>query len=188
MKKSTKLSESKANIEISSKQPDLSVLNLFLEEKSELPIIPINNKSLLTTTKGELLELNSKIIQNVNDGVIDGVDVKIFAKKGEMFFKALNDGLKGIVKLPQEKDYKRHGCNLSLRNSGVVYNYSVCGHPDFDELNFNATDAKSKLTELQAKLKPIEKETEFVNEDTGETFMVQPPAQTGGKSIVVKIE
>jgi len=163
-------------------------VNLFLEPLAEQEALPISNRSLLNLHKGEILELATEILQQVNDGILDDVDVKVFAKKGETFFKALNEGLKGKVELPQEKDYKKHGCTMRMQETGVIYDYSVCGHPIIDEVNQFLTEKKPLIEKIQKELKNIKTSTEITDEDTGETFTVKPPFKSSGRSVIITFD
>ena len=163
-------------------------LNLFLEPLAEQEALPISNRSLLNLKKGEILELATEILQQVNDGILDDVDVKVFAKKGMVFFEALNDGLSGKVQLPQEKDYKKHGCTMRMQDTGVRYDYSVCGHPVIDEINAFMADKKPLIDKVQKELKNLKTETEITDEDTGETFTVKPPFKSSGRSVIITFD
>lgn len=163
-------------------------LNLFLEPLVEHKALPISSRSLLNLHKGEILELATEILQQVNDGILDDVDVKVFAKKGIVFFEALNDGLSGKVGLPQDKDYKKHGCTMRMRDTGVRYDYSVCGHPIIDEINSFMAEKKIALDMAQKQLKAIKTETEITDEDTGETFTVKPPFRSAGRSVIITFD
>lgn len=162
--------------------------NLFLEPLAEQESLPIASRSLLTLRKGEILELATQILQQVNDGIIDEVDVKVLAKKGETFFKALNDGLSGKVELPQEKDYKKYGCTMSMQDTGVRYDYSVCGHPMLDAINSFIAEKKFVVDKIQKELKGFTKPGEIVDEETGETIPVNPPIRTSGRSVVIRFD
>lgn len=162
--------------------------NLFLEPLAEKEVLPISNRSLLNLKKGEILELATEILQQVNDGILDDVDVKVFAKKGMVFFEALNEGLSGKVQLPQEKDYKKHGCTMRMQDTGVRYDYSVCGHPVIDELNAFMADKKPLIEKVQKELKNLKTETEITDEDTGETFTVKPPFKSSGRSVIITFD
>jgi len=163
-------------------------LNLFLEPKSELVQFPIAERSILNAGKGDILELASDIIQNVNDGILDGVDAKVFAKKIELFAVALKEGLKGMVNIPQPKDYKKHGVSMSEQMMGVRYDYSNCNHPRYNELleQQNVIDVEMKA--IEAQLKALKSTSDITDEETGETFAnVMPPTKTGTLSIVMKL-
>lgn len=163
-------------------------LNLFLEPLKDKEALPIEKRTLLQLHKGEILELATEILQQVNDGILDDVDVKVFAKKGEVFFKALNEGLSGKVELPQEKDYKKHGCTMRMQDTGVRYDYSACGHPVIDELNQFMADKKPLIDKVEKELKGLKSETEITDEETGETFTVKPPFRSSGRSVIITFD
>ncbi len=161
-------------------------LNLFLEPLQEIEKYPIENKTILTLKKGELLELASKVVQDVNDGLIDGVDVLIMAKKLELFFDALKAGIKGNVQLPQPTDYKKHGAILNEQVMGVKYDYSVCGHQEYDDLISQINPAKARIKQIEDQLKKAV-DGKIIDKDTGEEIEVKKPLKSGTNTIVVKI-
>ncbi len=163
-------------------------LNLFLEPLNDKEALPIEKRTLLQLHKGEILELATEILQQVNDGILDDVDVKVFAKKGMVFFEALNEGLSGKVELPQEKDYKKHGCTMRMQDTGVRYDYSACGHPVIDELNQFLSEKKPIIEKVQKELKGLKSETELTDEGTGETFTVKPPFRSAGRSVIITFD
>jgi len=163
-------------------------VNLFLEPLDDKVSLPIEKRTLLNLHKGEILELATEILQQVNDGILDDVDVKVFAKKGMTFFEALNDGLKGKVELPQDKDYKKHGCTMRMQDTGVRYDYSECGHPVIDEVNQFLTEKKPLIEKIQKELKNLKTSTEITDEDTGETFTVKPPFKSSGRSVIITFD
>lgn len=161
-------------------------LNLFLEPKKDIEKYPIENKCILNLKKGELLELASKVVEDVNDGLIDGVDVLIMAKKLELFFDALKAGVKGNVQLPQSNDYKKHGAVLNEQIMGVRYDYSVCGHEEYNQLSANITPAKDRMKKIEDMIKKAV-DGLIIDKETGEEIKVNKPLKTGTNTIVVKI-
>lgn len=162
-------------------------LNLFLEELSSITPFEIENKKALELTKGEILETSSKILQDVIDGFTDGIDVLILAKKLEIFSEALKEGVKGHVEMPEDKDFKKHGCVLNTQLMGVRYDYSVCGHTVWNELN-------EKQTAIKEEMKPIEKlikgakDGSYIDEETGELVPCTPPLKSGTQSLIIKVK
>lgn len=161
-------------------------LNLFLEPKNEIEKYPIENKAILNLKKGELLELASKVVEDVNDGLIDGVDVLIMAKKLELFFDALKAGIKGNVVLPQSTDYKKHGAVLNEQVMGIRYDYSVCGHEEYNELSSKIIPAKERMKKIEDQIKKAV-DGLIIDKETGEEIKVNKPLKTGTNTIVVKI-
>lgn len=161
-------------------------LNLFLEPKQEIEKYQIENKGILSLKKGEILELASKIVEDVNDGLIDGVDVLIMAKKLELFFDALKAGVKGNVQLPQSKDYKKHGAVLNEQVMGVRYDFSVCGHEEYNYIASQINPAKERMKKIEDQIKKAV-DGLIIDKDSGEEIKVNKPLKTGTNTIVVKI-
>ena len=161
-------------------------LNLFLEPKKDIEKYPIENKGILSLKKGELLELASKVVEDVNDGLIDGVDVIIMAKKMELFFDALKAGIKGNVSLPQSTDYKKHGAVLNEQLMGIRYDYSVCGHEEYNELVSEITPAKERMKKIEDQIKKAV-DGLIIDKENGEELKINKPIKTGTNTIVVKI-
>lgn len=161
-------------------------LNLFLETKQDIEKYPIENKGILILKKGELLELASKVVEDVNDGLIDGVDVLIMAKKLELFFDALKAGVKGNVSLPQSNDYKKHGAVLNEQIMGIRYDYSVCGHEEYNNLSSQIIPAKDRMKKIEDQIKKAV-DGIIIDKETGEEIKINKPFRTGTNTIVVKI-
>lgn len=161
-------------------------LNLFLEPIKDIEKYPVENKPILNLKKGELLELASKVVQDVNDGLIDGVDALIMAKKMEVFFDAILAGIKGNVSLPQSVDYKKHGAVLNEKMMGIRYDYSVCGHEEYNELISEINPAKERIKKIEDQIKKAV-DGVIVDTDTGEEVKIKAPIKMGTNTIVVKI-
>lgn len=161
-------------------------LNLFLEPINEIEKYPIDGKGILSLKKGEILELASKIIQDVNDGLTDSIDVLIISKKIELFMDALKAGLDGNVVLTQSKDFHKHGAVLNEQFMGVKYDYSVCGHNEYNHLKPQQEAINARLKEIEGQIKKS-KDGFIVDKETGEAIEVKPPLKTGKNTIVVKI-
>jgi len=161
-------------------------LNLFLEPKKDIEKYPIENKNILHLKKGEMLELASKIAQDVNDGFIEGVDVLIMAKKLETFFDALKVGIKGNFSLPQSNDYKKHGAVMNEQLMGIRYDYSVCGHEEYNDLASQLNPIKDRMKKIEDQIKKAV-DGIIVDKETGEEIKINKPIKSGTNTIVVKI-
>ena len=187
------------NEEVSKEQTGLSFeldsLNLFLEQKKELSIVPMDRTSLLTAEKGDLSEMVSDILQNVNDGVLDAMAVNVFAKKGEYIFKSLLEGIKGKVHIPDGSEYTVFNTVISQRATGVKYLYSHCGDPEWDGLFELSKDIKERMDARQLFLKGVKEPTEqseVIDEQTGEVTqqacVIKPVVKTGGVSLIFTLK
>jgi hypothetical protein len=168
-------------------------LNLFLQPKSEVAVIPLENKSLLTANRSELSVMVSRVLEGVDDGNADPLDVFIFAKKGSKVFDAILEGLKDKVDLQGET--AKHNCDLREQQTGVRYEYKGCGDPEWDDLNaqVQSLQLRLKARELFLKgLKGANEIDEIIDEETGElvypAVTVYPPLKTGGTSIIVTVK
>lgn len=162
-------------------------LNLFLEELSSITPFEIENKNALVISKGEILETSSKIIQDVIEGFTDGIDVLILAKKLEIFAEALKEGVKPHVDMPEDKDYKKYGCVLNTQLMGVRYDYSVCGHAVWNELNEKQIAIKDAMKPIEKLIKGA-KDGHYIDEETGELVACTPPLKTGTQSLIIKVK
>jgi hypothetical protein len=170
-------------------------LNLFLQPVETTDIVPIEDKSLLTVDKSELSEIASKIVEAVDDGIADGLDTLIMAKKGAYVFDAIIEGMKGKARLPEGKGYLKHFCDIREQSTGVRYYFEGCNDPVWSDLNMQMLDLKERISKREAKLKTFTKPTQVedeVDEDSGEVIMdarvINPPVKTGGQSLIFTIK
>ena len=79
-----------------------------------------------------------------------------------------------------------HGAKLTVKETGVKYDFSRCGDPEYNELTARLEELQRKVKERQDFLKhiPASGLTEL-NEETGEVVFVTPPARSAGESIVI---
>jgi hypothetical protein len=170
-------------------------LNLFLQPKEEVALLPVENKKLLTANKSDLSLMASLIVEGVDDGNADPLDTLILAKKGAYVFTSIVEGLKGKVQAPESKDYSKHFCEIASRMTGVSYSYDKCNDPVWTSLAGDLAVLQEKIKAREAWLKSFSKPTqvnEQVDEDSGEVIMearkIYPPAKMGSESIIINIK
>lgn len=169
-------------------------LNLFLQPKQEVAVLPIENKSILTSDRSDLSLMASRILEGVDDGYADPLDTLLMAKKGLYVFEGIVEGLKGKVVVP-EKGYSKYHCSVSERMTGVKYHFDECNDPVWDDLYDQYKTIEFRLKERQEWLKTITKPTMVeadIDEDTGEEIAparkINPPVKMGGMSVVISIK
>jgi len=168
-------------------------LNLFLQPRSEVATLPIENQKLLTATKSDLSEMASMIMEAADDGFADPMDTLIIAKKGEYVFKAIVEGMKGKCILP-EKGYEKHNVAMSERATGVQWHYDTCNDPEWNNLNAQKISIDEQLKVREAYLKGLGKPLEVaasVNEETGEetpAHTVYPAVRVAGESLILSLK
>ena len=69
-------------------------LNLFLQPKKDVAVLPVENISLLSATKEDLSLMASKIMEGVDDGITDPLDLLILVKKGLFVLESINENVR----------------------------------------------------------------------------------------------
>lgn len=168
-------------------------LNLFLQPKIDVAVIPLENKSLLTADRSELAVMASRVLESVDDGNADPLDVFIMAKKGAKVFEAITEAMKGKVTLQGETS--KHNCDLREQMTGVRYDYDGCRDPQWNDLNAQVQELQLRLKVRESFLKGLKGAKEIdavVDEETGEeiypAITVYPPVKMGGTSIIVTVK
>ncbi|MDB5288575.1 MAG: hypothetical protein JWR05_3524 [Mucilaginibacter sp.] len=170
-------------------------LNLFLQPVEETSVYPIESKTLLTTEKSDLSEIASQIVEAVDDGFADPLDTYIMAKKGSYVFDSIVEAMKGKAKIPEGKNYAKHGCEIREGATGVRYYFESCNDPIWNELNMQMVALKEKLSEREKWLKGFTKTTEveeIADTDTGEIIQdkrtIHAPVKMGGQSLILTLK
>lgn len=158
-------------------------------------MFPVKNKTLLTSTKAELSDIASKIVESADDGYTDPLEVMIQAKKGFYVFDSIIKAMAGKASIPEGKTYETHSCLISQRATGVKYYYDGCNDPEWNALSAQLNDVKERMETREAYLKSLKgpvKIEELVCEDTGEilkdAITVFPAAKIGGESLVFNLK
>jgi len=169
-------------------------LNLFLQPKEEVAVLPIENKTLLTSNKSDLSYMASLIVEAVDDGYSDALDTLIMAKKGMYVFESIVDSLKSKVVVP-EKNHERYSCKVSERQTGVKNYFDGCNDDVWTSLSLELAILEERIKEREAWLKTFTKPTyigDQVDEESGEVIMsarvINPPVKTGGISVIIGIK
>lgn len=167
-------------------------LNLFLQPTQDTYVVPLESVTLLNADKSELSEMASIILESVDDGNADPLDVLIIAKKGKYVFDALVEGMKGKVYL-EDKNFTKHNVAIRKQDTGVRYFYDGCNDEKWSEINNQILALQEKQKQREEFLKSLKGETkEFVNEETGEVEVfenpVYPPSRIGTPSLICTIK
>jgi hypothetical protein len=169
-------------------------LNLFLQPRTEVAVLPIENKSILTSDRSDLSLMASRIIESVDDGFADALDTYIMAKKGSYVFDGIVEGLKGKVQIPEGKNYEKYHCAIREQQTGVKYYFEGCNDPVWAELSNQLAAIKFQLKDRETWLKSFTKPTQVeaeANEDGEEIAparVINPPVKSGGISAIVTIK
>lgn len=144
---------------------------------------------LLNWSKSEITEKAQSIVFAVAEGIADPLQEYIKVRKGKELLDQAEKNLKPYLDgLTLNKGEQYYGCDIVEKETGVSYDYSACNDPEWNSLNAAIEMAKEELKEREKFLKGISKPLPSFNEETGETFTINPPIKSGklGKAITIK--
>lgn len=148
--------------------------------------------NLKNLNKRAIEEIVNAAADKVMDGEIDSIDSLILAKKGVELFtqfeKKVRPIAEGHSKIGQNETYKKFDCELTSSMQGVKYDFSGCGDKIYQAAKEVADKATEALKERETFLRAVVKKMVWVDEETGETWEIQPPVKSGKLGIMVKIK
>lgn len=153
-------------------------------------LMPEGN-NLLKMDMGTIETIARAIVQEVQDGNKDAMDVLIYAKKGATFFKAIDDNVKEFAYAKQYatkgNPYAAHGCKVESSELGVKYDYASSGSTEWQLLKAKADAAKKALEDHEKFLKSIHGSISMNDKDTGEVMEVREPIKSGTMGYKISI-
>lgn len=153
------------------------------------------NKFELEVSTSTLLDLNKSYIsnvleqtkQNLNDGNVDALRLFITAKKGQELFSQLEKTVRPYAeqetRISKGEVYKKFGCDITERMTGVSYDFTSCDDQIWNELNSQIESLTEKKKEREKFLKTI---TKPIFDENG--IEIKPPIQKGrlGLNVLIK--
>lgn len=147
-----------------------------------------------------LIDLNKQYISetvrmataSVTDGFFDPIKALVYAKKGQELFTALEKSIRPIAedkqRLAKGETYSLHNAEVAQRESGVKYDFSVCGDLEWDALKAKSDALAVELKAREDFLKKVTKDLEVVDTDSGETYTIHPPIRSGKLGLTISIK
>jgi len=142
-------------------------------------------------TKAGIAETADQIVQALDNGEVNPLDLKLA-------FKAIEDlgkKVKGTLDthLVEEaskytKTFMYKGSEFNTMEAGTRYDYSVCGHTEYNELAAEMIRIDKRMKEIEKDLKGIKGSRTEVNEDTGEIIKLYPPKKTSTTTVSTTIK
>jgi hypothetical protein len=139
-------------------------------------------------------ELAIQIVEAIDAGDLNPLDIHYQVKAMEDFIKMLtaNSRYKDAVLtegMKHGKSFQFNGSKMEIKETGVKYDYSKCGDPNWQMLENQITELKDKQKAVEAHLKVLPAEgIEVVNADSGEVIKMYPPVKTSTTSIAVTLK
>ncbi len=152
------------------------------------------NMAAFAVSKANREELAIQIVEAIDAGDLNPLDIHYQVKAMEDFIKMLtaNSRYKDAVLtecMKHGKSFQFNGSKMEIKETGVKYDYSKCGDPNWQILENQISELKDKQKAVEAHLKVLPAEgIEVVNADSGEVIKMYPPVKTSTTSIAVTLK
>lgn len=166
---------------------------------------PISVLHLFDTTKDDRNTFVIQIVEKMESGAVDPLKIHAQVKCMEDIIDRLtNTDEKKGKNLPEAKAYKKYLLDAAkdygkekfqafngewkVGEFGTKYDYAQCGDTEWLELDAEFKEISEKKKNREKFLQSITKRTVIVNEESGETSEIYPPAKssTTGVSLSLK--
>lgn len=152
------------------------------------------NMAAFAVSKANREELAIQIVEAIDAGELNPLDIHYQVKAMEDFIKMLtaNSRYKDAVLtegMKHGKSFQFNGSKMEIKETGVKYDYSKCGDPNWQLLEDQISELKDKQKAVEAHLKVLSAEgIEIVSNETGEVIKMFPPVKTSTTSIAVTLK
>jgi len=141
-------------------------------------------------TKSQINEGVQNVIDLVNDGEVNPIQVATSLKAIETAIKAIKDGIGEAIEDEAAKEsgstFERDGHSYNVRNSSR-YDYSDCGDPVLTKLTEKASDITEERKDRETLLKALKKPLSVVDDETGEIVEVYPPVKMSKTVVAITL-
>jgi len=145
--------------------------------------------AILPTTKEQITTFAAKLETELQSGTVNPLDIIRVQKCFEKVFDKVKPTLSELARVEAEKygkSFEFKGAKIELAEVGVKYDYSKCGHVDYDYLIDQIDKLNERKKNIEAMLKTIKEPTNMVSE-FGEAMTVYGPTKTSTSSIKVTV-
>ncbi|WP_289872904.1 hypothetical protein [uncultured Duncaniella sp.] len=152
-------------------------------------IQPLNNTMALS--KSSQTDFANNLIKSVTKGEVDPIaafcQIRGLSDSLSLFLK--NEEVKEAVDKAKEKwgsaPAEFHGAKLTITESGVKYDFSVCNDSKWNDLYEQKKEIEALLKEREAFLRGIRQCETVVDEETGEISKLYAPARSASTCVKV---
>lgn len=143
-------------------------------------------------TKESQTNLAAAIVDRVNDGSITALDAKIYLKSAEAVISQAQDGIDYHARREAEqfgeRSFLNKGVKIELAETGIKYDYKMCGDPVLDAMETELADLKKRITARQKFLQGIAGSMTIVDEKTGEILTLYPPVRSSNDGLKISFK
>ena len=158
----------------------------------ELPTTATGVLNLFNTSKEGISLFASKVVNEVEDGKIDPLKVKLWCKTlteiAEKIDKATKEHQRKEAEKYGDKPFMFAGAELHLTSVRTEYDFSVCGDHELEDLNHTFETVKADIKKREEFLKALPHPTTIISTFTGEVITIKPPLKKQTEGIRVSIK
>jgi len=155
--------------------------------------------SIFDTSKAQRVSFATDVINRIKEGLISPLKAHIQIKAMEDMLSNLTDRKTATgaeyMQLVLEEAYKvgnkfeLYNTAFQIKETGVKYDYSKCGHPEWNQLKSEMIKLEERLKTCELFLKTIPAAgMEIMDRETGELVTVYPPSKTSTTSVAVSMK
>lgn len=162
---------------------------------------PVSMLALMNSNKSQRRSFCLQIIEQIENGDVDPLQVHVFLKSLESIFKTLTDEKTGkdfaeryklalVAAAEKEggKSFDKYNASFQIKEAGTVYDWSKCEDLALDILLEKQRVTNEQVKERQEFLKAVpEKGLVVTDPETGETMTVYRPAKSSTTTIAVTL-
>jgi len=156
-----------------------------------LPDSPSSVLQLLNADKKALQLFASVIINDVEDGKENPLEIHVLLKKYEYVMDAIKAGIKDNVSREAakygDKEFEYGGAKCHYTATATSYDFSVCNDAKLNEMERQAEILKNEIEARKTFLKGIKEPLMIVNDD-GEVIPVYPANKKQSMGLKISIK
>jgi len=143
------------------------------------------------TSKARIQNFEDQVVSSVKDGITNPLKIQVylksFIKAGEGILNRISEDV--LIEAEKHgKSFEAHGARVDVSELGIKYDYEHCQDKDWERLNSEFNNIAEKKKDRETFLKTLKKPITVVDEETGETWKINPPIRksTTGVKITIK--
>lgn len=151
--------------------------------------------SLFETNKSQRQSFALGVVDAITEGRVDPLKIHLQVKCMEDIIKLLNSNtiykseVLGAAEKMGQKTFEFQSSKFEIKETGVKYDYSKCDHPRLKQLYEEQEKLCAEIKDIEALLKTVpDRGMTIVEEDSGETYTVYPPAKSSTTSVAVTLK
>lgn len=162
---------------------------------------PISMLALLNSNKAQRKSFCLQIVEQVENGEVDPIQVHVFLKNIEQIFKTLTDEKTGKEFATRYKDalmnavskeagnsFEKYNAKFQIKEAGTKYDWSVCKDVLLNELMLTQERTEELIKERQEFLKVVpEAGFTYTDTESGEEVTIYRPSKSSSTTVSVTL-